>query len=210
MRGSGLVVRQQLMPLMGDGSRLQRTTVGLGNDKGVVRQRNTEPEKLLGLLNTVTAQFVHHSCRQGHRAPLPALGLLIANAGFGLFGALGHCELRRIEVDIAPSQNRYLAPTQAAKYRQDDRDRHARATSCIDQVCGLRKIVGGHGAALDLGRIDRIDWIVSQHLPAHRLPHCSLEDDVHVTHRARGKSAAAIPAAAGKSLGVGFGYLYRP
>jgi hypothetical protein len=37
-----LGVRQQLMPLVGDGSRLQRAAVGLGNDKGVVRQGNAE------------------------------------------------------------------------------------------------------------------------------------------------------------------------
>ena len=50
-----LVVRQQQMPLVGDGSRLQWAAIGLGNDKSVVRQGNAEQEKLLGLLNTMAA-----------------------------------------------------------------------------------------------------------------------------------------------------------
>jgi hypothetical protein len=37
-----LVVRQQLMPLVSDGSRLQGTAIGLGNDKSVVCERNAE------------------------------------------------------------------------------------------------------------------------------------------------------------------------
>jgi len=50
-----LVVRQQLMPLVGDGSRLQGTTIRLRNDKSLVRQGNAEHEKLLGLLDAMAA-----------------------------------------------------------------------------------------------------------------------------------------------------------
>ena len=46
-------VRQQKMPLVRDGSRLQRPAIRLGNNKRVVRQRNAELEKLLGLRNAM-------------------------------------------------------------------------------------------------------------------------------------------------------------
>ena len=48
-----LVDRQQLVPLLRDGSRLQRPAIRLGNNKRVVRQRNAELEKLLGLRNAM-------------------------------------------------------------------------------------------------------------------------------------------------------------
>jgi len=48
-----LVDCQQLVPLLRDGSRLQRPAIRLGNNKRVVRQRNAELEKLLGLRNAM-------------------------------------------------------------------------------------------------------------------------------------------------------------
>lgn len=109
MRGSVLLFASNKLPLVGDGSRLQGTAIGLGNDKSVVRQRNAKLEKLLGLLDPMAAQLVHHPRRQRHRAPLPALGLLITDTCCGLFGALGHRELGRAEIDVAPAQSRDLA-----------------------------------------------------------------------------------------------------
>jgi hypothetical protein len=50
-----LVARQQLIPLLRDGSRLQRVAIGLGNDKSAVGQRNAELEQLLSLLDAATA-----------------------------------------------------------------------------------------------------------------------------------------------------------
>jgi len=47
------VFRQQKVPLVRDGSRLQRPAIRLGNNKRVVRQRNAELEKLLGLRNAM-------------------------------------------------------------------------------------------------------------------------------------------------------------
>src|SRR5262249_46149018 len=140
----------------------------------------------------------------------PALGLLITNACSGLFGALSHRELGDVEIDVAPSQCCDLTAAQAAENSQDDGDRHARASRGADQVRSLSEVVSLHGAALDLGRIDGIGRIARQHLPSHRLVHGSLQSDVHVSHRAWGKTAPAIPAAGGKRLGVSIGYLHRP
>jgi hypothetical protein len=50
-----LMLREQQMSLMGDGSRLQGPSVGLRHDKGVIRQRNAEHLKLLGSLCSVAA-----------------------------------------------------------------------------------------------------------------------------------------------------------
>jgi hypothetical protein len=50
-----LVVRQQLMPLVGDGSRPQGTAVRLSDDKSAIRQGNAKLEKLFSLLDTMAA-----------------------------------------------------------------------------------------------------------------------------------------------------------
>ena len=71
-----LAVRQQLMPLVGNGSRLQRAAIRLGNDKCVIRQRNAEYEKLLGLLDAMPRSSFTTRADSATVRPFPLLGFL--------------------------------------------------------------------------------------------------------------------------------------
>jgi hypothetical protein len=120
-----------------------------------------------------------------------------------LLGALKDGDLACHEINMLPPKRSDFTTTQTAKDCEKDWDKKACASHSLDEFNRLRKVISLHRFSGDLRRPNAGARISSDDVPHHRLCKGLLEDPVDVEHAARGQSASAITATAGKSRYIG-------
>jgi hypothetical protein len=73
------------------------------------------------LFSLEPAKVFDGECREGDRSILASFGVLEANFGFGLFQTLDDPEDTAIQINVFPTQRKYLAPPHARRKRKHHR-----------------------------------------------------------------------------------------
>ena len=131
---------EQADKFVSEAVRLERLTILLGNDVGLVRQPDPDPQKLFRLGEADAAQLVDNQGWEGDGSRPPALGFLEPDTFGGLFCALDDGELPTDKIDRGPAQSGDLAAPQSAHDREKDRRKHACAPEVSEQARSLLRV----------------------------------------------------------------------
>ena len=123
--GQAAMICQEPDPLLTKAMRPQGRPVGLCYHEVIIPEPPTDLEKLLSLRHPAGPELAHDGRRKRNRAGPAALGFLVADASFGLFGRLHDRKLCRIEVDAAPAKGRNLPSAHSAEDSHQDGDENA-------------------------------------------------------------------------------------